>query len=68
MTEPAKNHRMLGRQSKLTPKTRASIRWDDANYDYLIQRAEAEGISVAALANSIIRKERNRVLRGIETS
>lgn len=68
MSAGQQNHRTLGRQSKLIPKTRHQIRWDDANYDYLIQRAEAEGISVAALANSIIRKERNRVLRGIETS
>jgi len=66
-TEP-KTHRSLGRQSKLISKTRHQIRWDDANYDYLIQRSEAEGISVAAIANSIIRKERNRVLRGIEAS
>jgi len=67
MAEP-KTYRSLARQSKITPKTRHQIRWDDANYDYLIQRSEAEGISVAAIANSIIRKERNRVLRGIETS
>lgn len=68
MSADTKTHRNLGRQSKLVPKTRHQIRWDDANYDYLIQRAEAEGISVAAIANSIIRKERNRVPRGIETS
>lgn len=61
----ALNH---GRQSKHIPKTRHQIRWDDANYDYLIQRAESEGVSVAVIANAIIRRERNKVLRGIETS
>lgn len=57
-----------GRQSKLIPKTRHQIRWDDANYDYLLQRAEDEGVSVAVIANAIIRRERSKVPRGIETS
>ena len=65
MSAPAVNR---GRQSKLIPKTRHQIRWDDANYDYLIQRAEDEGVSVAVVANAIIRRERNKVIRGIETS
>jgi hypothetical protein len=61
----ALNH---GRQSKHIPKTRHQIRWENANYDYLIQRADAEGVSVAVVANAIIRRERNKVPRGIETS
>jgi hypothetical protein len=61
----ALNH---GRQSKHIPKTRHQIRWDDNNYDYLIKRAEAEGVSVAVVANAIIRRERNKVPCRIETS
>lgn len=57
-----------GRQSKRISKTRHQIRWEDANYDYLLQRADAEGVSVAVVANAIIRRERNKVPRGIETS
>ena len=68
MNQEPKTHRSLGRQSKIISKTRHQILWEDANYDYLLDRSEEEGLSVAAIANAIIRKERNKVLRGIETS
>jgi len=55
--EPNKVHR----QGKGNPKTRYHIRWDNGIYDYLLKRAQREGISVAALLNQIIRRERRNV-------
>lgn len=57
------------RQNKAPGKARFNLKWDERNYDYLIRRAQEEDKSIAALANEIVRKERQTAPRGtIETS
>jgi len=52
----------ISRQGRGNPKSRYSIKWDVANYDYLIKRAAAERKSVAALVNDLVRRERGITL------
>ena len=69
MSDTEKHHAMTSRQSKLILKTRFELLLWDENYDFLFRLAQAEGISMAAKLNEILRSIRSgkSVPRGIET-